>query len=112
MRSDLLVQILNMMPPEELGKLISQIQNPQAYLSNQTFGQQEGYRGNLPVQMRGMHRSGKKSDHPCQKLLASAKDAGRRASVCGLIFESDRTLTSGLATIGLLESISLLKRTG
>jgi len=53
MRSDLLVQILNMMPPEELGKMISQIQNPQAYLSDEMFGKQEGYRGNLPVQMRG-----------------------------------------------------------
>lgn len=56
MRSDLLVQILNMMPPEELGKLISQVQNPQSYLSNEMFGQQEGYRGNLPVQMRGMRQ--------------------------------------------------------
>jgi hypothetical protein len=54
MRTDLLVQILNMMPPEELGKIISQIQQPQAYLSNELFGQQEGYRGNLPVQMRKM----------------------------------------------------------
>ena len=56
MRSDLLVQILNMMPPEELGQMISKIQNPQAYLSNEMFGQQEGYRGNLSVSMRGMQQ--------------------------------------------------------
>ncbi|MFA5376772.1 MAG: hypothetical protein WC455_13570 [Dehalococcoidia bacterium] len=56
MRSDLLVQILNMMPPEELGNMISKIQNPQAYLSNEMFGKQEGFRGNLPVSMRGMRQ--------------------------------------------------------
>jgi len=56
MRSDLLVQILNMMPPEELGNMISKIQNPQSYLSDKMFGEQEGYRGNLPVQMQQMRQ--------------------------------------------------------
>ncbi len=48
MRTDLLVQVLNAMPPEQLGQLIARIQQPQAYLGG------GGYRGNLPVSMRAM----------------------------------------------------------
>jgi hypothetical protein len=48
MQADLLVKLLNAMPPQQLGQLIAKIQNPQAYL------QGGGYRGNLPVSMRNM----------------------------------------------------------
>lgn len=55
MDMNMLVQMLNEMPPEEIGKLISQIQNPQGYLDNKMFDQRgEGYRGNLPLSMRPM----------------------------------------------------------
>jgi hypothetical protein len=55
MQADLLVQILNAMPPEQLGQLIARINNPQAYLNNTPQG--AGYRGNLPVQMSIMQGS-------------------------------------------------------
>lgn len=43
------------MPPEQLGMLISQIENPQGYLDNKLLDNRGvGYRGNLPVQMRPM----------------------------------------------------------
>ncbi len=55
MQTELLVKILNSMPPQQLGQLMAQVQNPQAYLSGGMFDQRgAGYRGTLPVQMRNM----------------------------------------------------------
>lgn len=50
-----LIQLLNEIPPEKLGSLVSQVRNPQRYVNDDLLeGRRTGYRGNLPLQMSGM----------------------------------------------------------
>jgi hypothetical protein len=50
---DLLMQLLRMIPPQQLGELISRIQAPERYVQSRDLIRRDKS-GILPIQMRGM----------------------------------------------------------